>query len=156
MEANSIPRNQGSFSFVRYFGDEEVGDDSCLPLLNVRSLSNTETEDCVVPPAPALNLQIDEIIIKILQLVKDRSNKISDIKVREEMKESLKCMVCFETKPNFVQFCKNCRRYLGCFPCSSNLQDCPQCRKPLYKLNCPTCDSDYTVGDSSIVYTKFT
>ena len=51
-------------------------------------------------------------------------------------------MVCFETKPNSVQFCKNCGRYLGCFSCLSNLQDCPQCRKPLYKLNCPTCDSD--------------
>ena len=28
-----------------------------------------------------------------------------------------------------------------CFSCVSNLQDCPQCRKPLYKLNCPTCES---------------
>ena len=46
---------------------------------------------------------------------------------------------------NQAKFCaifKNCGRYLGCFSCLSNLQDCPQCRKPLYKLNCPTCDSD--------------
>ena len=70
------------------------------------------------------------------------SNKINDIKVREKMKDSLKCMVCFENKPNFVQFCKNCGRYLGYFSCVSNLQDFPQPRKPLYKLNCPTCESD--------------
>ena len=64
-------------------------------------------------------------------------------------------MVCFETKPNFVQFCKNCGRYLGCFSCLSNLQDCPQYRKPLHKLNCPTCDSDIQ-QEMSIVYTGFT
>ena len=58
------------------------------------------------------------------------------------MKESFNCMVCFETKPNFVQFSKNCGRYLGCYSCVSNLQDCTQCRKPLYKLDCPTCESD--------------
>ena len=87
------------------FGDKEVDDDSCLPSLSLRSLSNTETEDSVVPPAPALNLPIDESINEILQLVKDMSNKINDIKVREKVKEYLKCMVCFETKPNFVQFC---------------------------------------------------
>ena len=124
------------------FGDDEVDDDSCLPSLKLRSLSNTETEDFVVPPAPALNLPIDESINEILQLVKYISNKINDIKVQEKMKESLKCMDCFETKPNFVQFCKNCGRYLGCFSCVSNLQDCLQCRKPLYKLSCPTCESD--------------
>ena len=62
------------------FGDEEVDDDSCLPSLNLPSLSNTETEDCVVSPAPALNLPIDESINEILQLVKDISNKVNDIK----------------------------------------------------------------------------
>ena len=68
------------------FGDEEVNDDSCLPSLNLRSLSNTETEDCAVPPAPALNLPIDESISEILQLVKDISNNINDIKVQVKMK----------------------------------------------------------------------
>ena len=36
------------------FDDEEVDDDSCLPSLNLRSLSNIETEEYVVPPVPAL------------------------------------------------------------------------------------------------------
>ena len=58
------------------------------------------------------------------------------------MKQSLKCMVCFENKPNFLQFCKNCGQCLGYFLCVSNLQDCPQCRKPLYKFNYPTCERD--------------
>ena len=52
------------------FGDEEVDDDSCLPSLNLRSLSITETEDCVVSPAPVLNLPVDESINEILQLGK--------------------------------------------------------------------------------------
>ena len=90
------------------FDDEEVDDDSCLPSLNLRSSSFTETGDCVASPAPALDLLIDECINEILQLVRDISNKINDIKVREKMAESLKCMVCFESKPSFVQFCKNC------------------------------------------------
>ena len=116
--------------------------DSCLPSVNLCSLSTTETGDCVVSPALTLNQPTDECINEILQLVRDMSNKINDIKVREKMKDSLKCMVCFENKPNFVQFCKNCGRYLGYFSCVSNLQDFPQPRKPLYKLNCPTCESD--------------
>ena len=64
------------------------------------------------------------------------------LKYEKKMKESLKCMVGFETKPNFVQFCKNHGRCLDCFSSVSNLQDCPQCRKPLYMLNCPTFECD--------------
>ena len=71
------------------FGDEEVDDDSCLPSLNLRSLSITETEDCVVSPAPVLNLPVDESINEILQLGKDISNKINDIKVREKKERIL-------------------------------------------------------------------
>ena len=59
------------------FGGEEVDDDSCLPSLNLRSLSFTETGDCVVSPAPALNLPIDECINEILQLVRDDDIKVN-------------------------------------------------------------------------------
>ena len=53
---------------------------------------------------------------------------------------------------NFVQFCKNRGQYLGCFSCLSNLQDCPQCKKPLYKLN----RDWHATGDGSVVFTGFT
>ena len=72
------------YLWFNIFGDEEVDDDSCLPSLNLHSLSTTETEDCVVSPAPVLNLPVDESINEILQLGKDISNKINDIKVREK------------------------------------------------------------------------
>ena len=134
MDATVFHKIKEDYLLLDIFGDEEVDDDSGLPSLNLHSLSTTETRDCVVSPTPALNLPSDECINEILQLVRDTSNKINEIKVREKMKESLKCMVCFESKPNFVQFCKNCGRYLGCFSCVSNLQDCPQYRKPQYML----------------------
>ena len=134
MDATVFHKIKEDYLLLDIFGDEEVDDDSGLPSLNLHSLSTTETRDCVVSPTPALNLPIDECINEILQLVRDTSNKINEIKVREKMKESLKCMVCFESKPNFVQFCKNCGRYLGCFSCVSNFQDCPQYRKPQYML----------------------
>ena len=84
-----FPEIKEDYFLFNIFGDEEVDDDSCLPSLNLRSLSITETEDCVVSPAPVLNLPVDESINEILQLGKDISNKINDIKVREKKERIL-------------------------------------------------------------------
>ena len=48
----------------------------------------------------------------------------------------LRCVICFDSRPNSFYVCPFCGHYLGCLSCLSKVDKCPLCRKMFSCLKC--------------------
>ena len=76
-----------------------------------------------------------EEILKILQDINTRIDASF-----ENIKRCFRCMIYFESNPQYFHVCRSCRRYIGCFSCVKNLVHCSQCRQDLFSIKCTSCE----------------